>query len=286
MGDTMAISQVNDTSNLNALGLPAGQVQAPATRTVRGRSLGIGARPAGRKAKAGAWPSATVRRVFRAILSQAPRGTVLLPPGKLDQGLIDDLREIGVRECLIRPGNYYYHSFPLAFLSEARPRPGGPGPLEAGILPASWPEERPREAVAVIKASSLQIVNIDKDYLDGLPFKREEVIGKTCPEMAYHSRISCTYPNGGCPLLETLKTGQSVCREEARYSGDGIKTRLEVCVYPLRHSHGQILQVLQVIREIPEDEAAERAAGPGRAAALLGRSLFYPPVVVEAGSRR
>ncbi len=109
-------------------------------------------------------------------------------------------------------------------------------------------------AAIVILNTNFTIAETNEAYLKAVNKSKAEVIGKHCYEIShqYNSPCSSVRPDMKCPLVETLRTGKSahVIHE---HPGPGNKpTFCNLVTYPLRDQNGEILQVIEVWRDITE----------------------------------
>jgi len=109
-------------------------------------------------------------------------------------------------------------------------------------------------AAIVIVNTNFKIAEVNEAYLKAVDKTREAVIGANCYEIShgYNAPCSSVRPDMQCPMLETLRTGKSahVIHE---HPGPGDKaTFCNLVTYPLRDPNGEILQVIEVWRDITE----------------------------------
>lgn len=109
-------------------------------------------------------------------------------------------------------------------------------------------------AAIVFINTDFTIAEINESYLKAVNKSREEVIGAHCYKISheYNAPCSSVRPDMQCPMVETLRTGKSahVIHEHPR---PGKKlTFCNLVTYPLRDQDGEIVQVIEVWRDITE----------------------------------
>jgi two-component system, NtrC family, sensor kinase len=117
-------------------------------------------------------------------------------------------------------------------------------------------------ASAMLEASPDSVMVLDQDFritkCNSFPLlkarkDREPVIGKYCFEVLHGSLGSCTGSDRTCPVRETFKTRRPA-RSVHEIAVDNGETRTcHVTSYPLFNQLGEIVQVVEVIRDISEE---------------------------------
>ena len=110
--------------------------------------------------------------------------------------------------------------------------------------------------VTVVGAMVLDINNrvvwINEAALKGSRLSRKEALGKFCFQISHNSSRPCDMDNSFCPMKETLKTCQSSHAIHEHIYGDH-PVYCDVSTFPLFNSKGEVVQVLEVIRDITEE---------------------------------
>jgi two-component system NtrC family sensor kinase len=114
--------------------------------------------------------------------------------------------------------------------------------------------QQANERIVVLKPD-FTIVEASEGYLKAVNKPKEEVIGGHCHEITHglSSPCSISLPEMGCPLVETLRTGQSahVIHEHVIDRERRIYCDLET--YPIRiNENGEIVRVIEIWRDITE----------------------------------
>ncbi len=98
------------------------------------------------------------------------------------------------------------------------------------------------------------IVEVNEPYLQAVGRTREEVIGAHCYEITHGLSLPCSsaLPGSGCPLLETLQTGEPAhVIHECPSRGPG-ETYCDMLTYPVKDRQGRIVRVIEIWRDITE----------------------------------
>jgi two-component system NtrC family sensor kinase len=114
--------------------------------------------------------------------------------------------------------------------------------------------QQAHERIVVLKPD-FTIVEASEGYLKAVNKSKEEVIGGHCHEITHGLSSPCSnwLPEMGCPLVETLRTGQSahVIHEHVIDRERRIYCDLET--YPVRtNESGEIVRVIEIWRDITE----------------------------------
>ena len=110
----------------------------------------------------------------------------------------------------------------------------------------------------VVLNTDFTIEEANKAYLNSIRKTKAEVIGALCYEVMYGLKVPCSssQPNFYCPMLETLKTGESahVIHEDSAPGGE--KTYCDLVTYPVKNSSGEVIKVFEIRRDITEEFSA------------------------------
>ncbi len=115
------------------------------------------------------------------------------------------------------------------------------------------------DAISVIDVNDFRIIDVNPPFLRMYGLKREEIIGKTCYEIAHKCAEPCTPPDDICPLLGTLETGKYSTAEHVHYIKDGGMRNVEITTSPVKDENGKVINVIHVARDITERKQAEEA---------------------------
>ncbi len=99
------------------------------------------------------------------------------------------------------------------------------------------------------------IIEANEAYLKAAGKTKNEVIGAHCYEISHGLSAPCssTQPELGCPLVETLQTGETAnVIHEHPVSGDH-STYCDLVVYPLKNREDEIIGVIEIGRDLTEE---------------------------------
>jgi signal transduction histidine kinase len=110
------------------------------------------------------------------------------------------------------------------------------------------------ERISVLSPDFL-IVEANQAYVRAAGKSKDEVIGAHCYEITHGLNAPCSssQPGVGCPLIETLRTGESahvihehfVAEEHPRYCG--------LVTYPLKDEDGKVIRVIEIARDLTDE---------------------------------
>jgi PAS domain S-box-containing protein len=117
-------------------------------------------------------------------------------------------------------------------------------------------------ASALLEASPEAVMVIDRNYriincndsemiTGGNP--RESIIGRHCFEAVHDSQQPCSWKNWECPMDTAFQTGRPARAVHEVVQPDGSMRISQVTTYPLVNHEGEIVQVVDVIRDITKD---------------------------------
>lgn len=117
-------------------------------------------------------------------------------------------------------------------------------------------------ASAMLEASPDNVMVIDQDFkiikCNSFPLikgskGREAAIGKCCFEVLHGSLSPCTGSDRVCPVQETFKTRRPARSVHEIAVDEGETRTCHVTSYPLFNQLGEIVQVVEVVRDISEE---------------------------------
>ena len=114
--------------------------------------------------------------------------------------------------------------------------------------------QQTNEPVVVLNPD-FRIVEANEAYLKAVNKSKAEVIGAHCYEMSHRLSAPCctSHPEIGCPVAETLRTGQSAhAIHEHPTSGDEMMC-CDLVTYPVKNPNGEIVRVIEIFRDITEE---------------------------------
>ncbi|MFC1580502.1 ATP-binding protein [Thermodesulfobacteriota bacterium] len=114
--------------------------------------------------------------------------------------------------------------------------------------------QQANERIMVLN-TDFSIVEANEAFLKAVGKTKKEVIGAHCYEVTHGLNVPCSSfnPELGCPLIETLRTGESAHVIHEHPSSEGHPTYFDIVTYPLRGQEGEVLQVIEIWRDITEE---------------------------------
>jgi two-component system NtrC family sensor kinase len=120
-------------------------------------------------------------------------------------------------------------------------------------------------ARALTRATSEGVMVLDKDYrilrinraaCRWADISPENAQGRFCFQVMHQALTPCNMPDTPCPLQETLATGRSAHGIHEFHDSLGEPNYCDVSTYPLLNQQGQIVQVLEIFRDITNELSA------------------------------
>lgn len=117
-------------------------------------------------------------------------------------------------------------------------------------------------ARAIAQATIVGVIVLDRDFrivwineagLQTAGLTREEALGRYCFQISHQRITPCAGPEAPCPMQETLETGQAAHAMHEHRSADGHSTYCDISTYPLFNRAGEVVEVVEIIRDITED---------------------------------
>lgn len=108
------------------------------------------------------------------------------------------------------------------------------------------------DGVMVINRN-FRIVNCNQSHLITRGEDRKSILGKYCFEVIHGSLNPCTGADRICPVQETLKTGRPARAVHEIITPAGEIQVIQVIIYPLFNVLGEIVQLVEIVRDITSD---------------------------------
>jgi signal transduction histidine kinase len=107
----------------------------------------------------------------------------------------------------------------------------------------------------VVLDPDFTISEANEPYLKAVGKSKGEVIGAHCYEITHGLSVPCSslQPELGCPLVETLRSGNSAHVIHEHPSVDDQPTYCDMVTYPVRNQTGEIVRVIEIWRDITEE---------------------------------
>jgi signal transduction histidine kinase len=114
------------------------------------------------------------------------------------------------------------------------------------------------DAAIVVLNTDYTIAEANEAYLRIVNRSKAEVVGTPCYRTYYGLKAPCSAarPELPCPMLETLRTGKSAHVIHEFPKTTGRHTYGNIVTYPLKDENGQILQIIEIWRDITEKIAS------------------------------
>jgi signal transduction histidine kinase len=111
--------------------------------------------------------------------------------------------------------------------------------------------QQANERIVVLKPD-FSIIDANEPYLEAVGKSKEEVIGAHCYEVTHGLTTPCSSFQSelGCPLVETLRTGESAQVIHEHPSPDDKRTYCDMVTYPLKDQNGEVIRVIEIWRDI------------------------------------
>src|SRR3990170_1034741 len=114
------------------------------------------------------------------------------------------------------------------------------------------------EALLIIDPDDYRIINVNKEALEQLNLRRDDLIGKTCYEAIHHRSTPCQAPEHICPIRKMLETGSPATVEHTHFDHQNNAVNVEVSAYPVTDPEGKTA-VIHVAKNITERKLMEQA---------------------------
>jgi len=114
------------------------------------------------------------------------------------------------------------------------------------------------ERIVVMKPD-FSIVEANEAYLKATNKLSRDVLGAHCYEITHGLTTPCfnAQPWLGCPVVETLKTGESAHVIHEHPSSDGHFSYCDMVAYPIKNRDGEIIRIIEIWRDITEELATQ-----------------------------
>jgi PAS domain S-box-containing protein len=103
-----------------------------------------------------------------------------------------------------------------------------------------------------------RIVSANRAFLEIVGMSLDDVKGKHCYEVSHGESKPCSTADHLCPLKEILETGKPSTVVHTHY-GDGRKIYVELTASPVRDDEGNIVEIIELSRNITEGVEAQEA---------------------------
>ncbi len=108
----------------------------------------------------------------------------------------------------------------------------------------------PYEILVIDKNYTVELAN--RTFLEANKLTRDKIIGKYCYELEHKTKGPCDISLEGCPHAESLQAGRAVATVVSHEDELGLEHFAAVRAAPIRDDEGNILGVVEAIRDITQ----------------------------------
>ena len=102
-----------------------------------------------------------------------------------------------------------------------------------------------------------KIVDVNEAFLEQMGYGREEILGRTCHEVFLNVSSPCEPGDVVCPLNEAIQHKKSTQQVMTRLDHQGNRRYMEVSIFPIWESNGDILRFIEISRDITKRKMQE-----------------------------
>jgi two-component system NtrC family sensor kinase len=114
--------------------------------------------------------------------------------------------------------------------------------------------QQTNERVVVLNQDFI-ISEANEAYLEFVQKSKEEVVGAHCYEIFYGFDAPCSSSKLGvdCPMVETLRTGESAHIIVENPGSVGVKSYCDMVTYPVKNLNGEVIKIIEICRDITKE---------------------------------
>ena len=107
----------------------------------------------------------------------------------------------------------------------------------------------------VLLSTDFTILEVSEAYLKAVNRKKREVLGRHCYEITHGFSSPCSEwdPDVACPMMETLRTGESAHAIHEHAIDGEHTTYCDLETYPVKNNNGEVVRVIEIWRDITDD---------------------------------
>lgn len=102
-----------------------------------------------------------------------------------------------------------------------------------------------------------EIIDVNEIFLEKMCYSRNEVIGKKCHEVYQKSNTPCSFDHIVCPLKQVIDNKRPVTKVMTRLNHNSECRYIEITIFPIWESDGQISKFIEISRDITERKIEE-----------------------------
>lgn len=114
--------------------------------------------------------------------------------------------------------------------------------------------QQANERIAILSPNFL-IIEANEAFLRAAGKSKDEVIGAHCYEITHGLSAPCSgsQPGVGCPLIESLRTGESAHAIHQHLSSGENPKYCDLVTYPLKDEDGEVVRIIEVGRDVTDE---------------------------------
>ncbi len=109
----------------------------------------------------------------------------------------------------------------------------------------------------VVITPDREIVEVNRAFLDQMGYSRDQVIGRKCHEIFQNIMHPCEQGDIVCPLKEVIRNRRANQQILTRVDRNGEERYIEVTLFPIWESDGNISRFVEISRDITERKREE-----------------------------
>ncbi len=102
-----------------------------------------------------------------------------------------------------------------------------------------------------------KIVDVNEAFLEKMGYTRDEILGRTCHEVFLDMASPCEPGDSVCPLNEAIQHRKSTQQVMIRLDHQGNRRYIEVSIYPIWETNGEIVRFIEISRDITKRKMQE-----------------------------
>jgi len=114
---------------------------------------------------------------------------------------------------------------------------------------------RQTNAAILVLNTDFTIYDVNEAFVDRFKIAKKDVLGKLCYKITQLPGVPCPIdnPEFTCPMVETLKTGESAFVIQEFNMNEGQTRYCNAVTYPLKDGRGNIVQVIEMRRDVTDE---------------------------------